>query len=130
MKILQILVLMFGSIIAVNAQTITDRSEKSILSGTVFDDKGSVIPQTKITFKTKDGKEFSTMSNQEGVFKIELNEGKYSIEFYKEGFERSVIDNYKLAFRTEMKLDISLEVGAMINPIPVPTKNKRKNINN
>lgn len=115
-KILQILVLIFCLSVVVNAQTITDRSEKSILSGTVFDKYGAVIPQTKITFTNKDGKEFITISNEEGFYKIELNEGKYEIEFDKEGFQKLVSDNYKLAFRSKIQLDISLDIRSCDDP--------------
>lgn len=117
MKVLQILALMFVFyVVAGNAQTITDRSEKSILSGTVFDEQGAVIQRAKITFTNQAGNEFIVLSNDDGVYKIELNEGKYKIEFSKEGFQNSVIDVYKLAFKTNMQLDISLDVGNCADP--------------
>ena len=130
MKILQILVLMFGLFIVVtNAQQVSEYAEKSTVSGTVFDDKGAVIPQTKVTFTNKAGAVLSTMTDRNGVYQIEINEGKYTISFFKEGFEISKIENYKLAFRTEMRLDISLDVLTYINTIEIvtPTKKKTKN---
>lgn len=126
MKFLQLTILILGLFIfAGNAQTITDRSEKSVLSGTVYDEYGAVIPQTKVSFTNADGKIFDTVTNEVGVFSIELNEGKYKIEFNKEGFAPYKIENYKVSFKTKMSLDISLDVGAMIDPIPVPAIKKK-----
>jgi hypothetical protein len=117
MKFLQICVLTLGLFVFVNnAQTITDRSEKSVLSGTVFDEQGAVIQRAKITFTNQAGMEFIVLSNDDGIYKIELNEGKYKIEFSQEGFQTSIIDVYKLAFKTKMQLDISLEVRNCGNP--------------
>jgi hypothetical protein len=127
MKILQVLILVFGLFVVADAQNISERSEKSTLSGTVFDETGAVIPETKVTFTDKAGKVFSVSTNEDGVFQIELNEGKYTVEFYKTNFKRYKIENYRLAFRSKMQFDISLEVAAMINIMPVSSKKiKRK----
>ncbi|MEP6903933.1 MAG: carboxypeptidase-like regulatory domain-containing protein [Actinomycetota bacterium] len=128
MKIMQILVLVFGLFVVVNAQNVSERLEKSNLSGTVFDETGAVITQTKVAFTSKTGKVFNTVTNQDGIYQIELNEGNYLIEFYKEGFKPYKFENYKLAFRSKMQLDVSLDVGAMIDTYPIRSKKKKRKI--
>lgn len=117
MKILQLTVLILGLFVFANeAQTIADSSEKFVLSGTVFDGQGAVIQRTKITFTDQSGKEFIALSNDDGFYKIELNEGKYKIEFSQDGFQSTIIDTYKLAFKAKMQLDISLDVRSYDDP--------------
>lgn len=102
------------------------QTEPAILSGTVFDDKGAVIPQTKISFTDSKGKVFKTFTNDDGVYSIELSEGKYKVEFNKENFSPYRIENYYIPFKTKMYLDISLEVGTIIDTITVSPKRLSK----
>src|SRR5438045_1663733 len=108
-KVLQVLILVLNLAVFAAAQKVSERSEKTTLGGTVFDNAGALIPQTKVTFTNQAGKVYTALTNEDGVFKIELNQGKYTIEFYKFGFKRFKIENYQLAFKSKMQFDVSLE---------------------
>ncbi|MGI9034434.1 MAG: hypothetical protein ACR2GD_00190, partial [Pyrinomonadaceae bacterium] len=60
MKILQILILIFGLNIFANAQ---DKEKSFILSGTIYAPK-TVVAETKITAENKDGQKFQTISDE------------------------------------------------------------------
>ena len=119
MKILQILVLMFGFVVLVNAQ-------KAVLSGTVYDANGAVIPATKITAINEKGERFETETNGEGVYVLNLafnlydtktssdfKIAKYEIVIDREkGFEKFVLTDFKFvpSYKGRMNLDIALDV--------------------
>lgn len=119
MKILQILVLIFGFVVLVNAQ-------KAVLSGTVYDANGAVIPETKIIAINEKGERFKTETNNEGVYVLNLpfnlydtkNSAHFKIAKYEiivdreRGFEKFVLKDFKFvpSYRGKMNLDIALEV--------------------
>lgn len=133
MKIFYVLVLIFGLVVFVNAQTISQYAEKSQLSGTVTDAMSAVIQNSRVIIRDKTGKIFETITNEDGVYKIELNEGNYSIEFSATGFKTFKIENYKVSFKGKMMFDVSLDVRDCSDPsiichfiIVEPAKEKKK----
>ncbi|CAN5609571.1 hypothetical protein BH18ACI1_BH18ACI1_03720 [soil metagenome] len=64
MKILQILVLIFGLVVCANSQT----TDKSILSGIVYDANGSVIIKARVKAINEKGEKFETVTNDEGIY--------------------------------------------------------------
>ena len=108
MKILQILALIFGLGICANAQN----TEKIfVLSGTVYDSVKAVIPATKLIAKNNDGRIFRVISNDEGVYKIELPFGKYTLEFNRDGFKNYIVKNFKNLSETDEIFDVDFIVG-------------------
>jgi len=107
MKFLQILVLILGLFIFANAQNAT-------LTGNVYDKHGSLIQYAAVKAKSKDGKEYTTKSNEDGIYEIELVNGTYSIEFSANLFETYTIQNYRVssAYKLKLNLDVILEVEA------------------
>ena len=65
MKFFQVLVLIFGLGVFTNAQ-------KAILSGTVTDKFGSVIPGAKVFALNEKGEKFETITNAEGNYVLNL----------------------------------------------------------
>ena len=123
MKIFQVLILILGLSIFANAQ-------KAILSGTVYDQTGAVIPETKITLMNKDGKEFAAFTNDDGVYTISVASGNYSLEVVNlrhAAWEKFIIQQYELAPVPKMNLDITLRInkeylkkyGSVLNIEPV-----------
>jgi hypothetical protein len=126
MKVLQILVLIFGLIVFANAQT----TEKAVLSGTVYDVNGAVIPGVNVVFVNQNGKRFETTTDKNGDYWYylpvskyesasgsELNETakliKYEIVFNDSrysGFQKFAIKDFILSGK--MQLDIVLEAKA------------------
>jgi hypothetical protein len=90
----------------------------TILTGTVAGEFG-VIPQTKIYFQNKNGKFFTTSTNDSGEYTFEPDEGIYTIEFNAEGFKPRVIGDYTITLKSKMQLDVALEIGDITNTITV-----------
>ncbi len=122
MKFLQILVLIFGLVILVNAQA----NDKAILSGTVYDVSGSLISDAKITAINQEGQKFETLTNTEGVYVLNLLFAKprfktikyeITIDETKRGFEKFVLKNFNFIQSTngKMQLDFALD---SLNPEP------------
>ena len=72
MKVLRILVLIFGLVVLANAQ-------KSFLSGTVYDSNGAVILGTKVYATNVKGQKIETIVNTDGNYLLELPVGVYTI---------------------------------------------------
>jgi len=119
MKILQILVLIFGLVIFADAL-------KAVLSGTIYDANGAVIPETKITAINEKGEKFETKTNSEGIYVLNLpfnlydtrTSSNYKIAKYEivvdreKGFEKFVLKEFKFVptYKGKMNLDIALDV--------------------
>lgn len=63
MKFLQILVLILGLVTLANAQ-------KSILSGTIYDQDGAIIPNAEVKLKNKKNKIYKAKTSDDGVYEI------------------------------------------------------------
>lgn len=107
MKVLQILVLIFGLSIFTIAQ---DKEKLFVLSGIVYDAEKSLVPVTEITAKNKDGRKFQTFSNEKGVYRISIPFREYTVAFRKDGFKKSVYTNVENLTADEKKIDVSLEI--------------------
>ncbi len=118
MKILQILVLIFGFIVIVNAQhdsKLQEQSEqKMILTGAIFDKNGAVILNAKIVAIQNSGTKYETNTDTEGIYRIELPLTIYNIEVSAAGFCTSKIASYRIVDSTykKMSLDVVLEVAS------------------
>ncbi|HEX8250746.1 MAG TPA: carboxypeptidase-like regulatory domain-containing protein [Pyrinomonadaceae bacterium] len=105
MKVLQILVLIIGFAFVANAQT----TEKAVLTGTVYDQSGAVIPNINVGFINSEGEKFKSFTNEEGFYWIYLPKSKYEITFGNDnsGFLKYVVKDYILA--SKMQLDVALK---------------------
>ena len=120
MKILQILVLILGLVIFTNAQ-------KAILSGTLYDAVGAVIPDVKIMAINEKGEKFEALTNDNGVYSLMLPFNQYDaktsssnfkiakfeivVDLENRGFEKFVTKDIKLipAYSGRMFFDIALD---------------------
>ena len=100
MKVLQILVLMCGLVVSLNAQ-------KASLSGTVTDKQGALIPNAKVEAKNLQGKIISARTNDGGQYQLELIEGEYNIEITLTPFDKFSLSNYWVIYK--MQLDVALQ---------------------
>jgi Carboxypeptidase regulatory-like domain len=108
MKVLQILVLIFGFTVFANSQ---NAEKMFVLSGTVFDSEKSVVPGTEITAENEDGRKFQTTSDEKGVYKISIPFGEYTIIFHKDGFKITKVIEFENSLLPEKSFDANLEVG-------------------
>lgn len=127
MKILQILVLTLVLLVL----TVGAVAQKAVLSGTVYDANGAVIPETKITATNEKGEKFETVSNSEGIYILNLAFNQYdtrkSADFEiaeyeitverEKGFEKFVLKKFKFipSYKGKMNLDIALDVAENTN---------------
>lgn len=126
MKILQILVLIFGLIVSINAQN-------AALSGAITDEFGAFIPDVKIEAKGIDSKIISTRTKDNGSYLLYLPKGSYQIEVTKPPFQKFSISNYPVAQHRQMKLDIVLsceECELIELPSNANLQNKNENTKN
>ncbi len=100
MRVLQVLAFILGFVIFADAQ-------EAILSGTVTDTIGSVIPNAKVEAKNLEGKIISARTNEVGAYQLELIEGEYSIEITLTPFEKFSVSNYWILHK--MQLDVALQ---------------------
>ncbi len=127
MKVLQILVLIFGLSVFANAQ-------KIVLSGVIYDSQGAVVVGTNVKLTNEKGESFETKSNDEGIYSINLLPEIYKVSFEQSGFRKTIINNFKIVDSTYGKInhDVVLEgenpepcgySGAdCLNSSPVETK--------
>ncbi len=108
MKILQILVLIFALSICANAQ---NTKKLFVLSGTVYDSVKAFVPATKLIAKHKDGRIFRAVSNDDGVYKIKLPFGNYTLKFNKDGFKNYIVNNFENFSETDENFDVDFIVG-------------------
>lgn len=118
MKFLQVLVLIFGLSIFAGAQ-------KAILSGTVYDANGSVVPKVKIAAINEKGEKFEGVTNDEGVYILNLpfnlydsktttnfRIAKYLLVIDKaNGFDKFLLKDFKFvpAYSGKMIFDLALD---------------------
>ncbi|MCY7375143.1 MAG: carboxypeptidase-like regulatory domain-containing protein [Pyrinomonadaceae bacterium] len=149
MKVLQILFLMLGLTVLVNAQ-------KAILSGILYDAVGAVIPEVKVTAVNEKGEKFEAVTNDNGVYSLSLPYNLYDartssanskiakfeiiVDLEYRGFEKFVVKDFKFipAYSGKMFFDIALDVknpepcgyagaGCLESPIVENTKEKVQN---
>ena len=108
-------------LLTISLSTVAQTKDTSKLSGTIYDAKGSVVVDAKITAAGR-GKVFTTVSNQEGVYVLTLpfiryqpsqtfKQISYDISVESPGFKRSETKNYVFIPSQfgKMYFDIALE---------------------
>ena len=134
MRILKILILLFGIPLFVSAQT----NNTSKLTGIVYDAQGSVVVDARVMAKGPNGKVFEGITNAEGIYVLTLaynkyeagstfKEARYDITVKAHAFKNSVTNGFVFIPSQfgAMHLDIALEVETIIDRIAVPKKKRR-----
>ena len=70
--------------------------KKVVLSGTVYDTNGAVIPFSHVLAQSPAGKEYRATTNGEGVYKIELPIDIYAIKVDAPGFCPSRVSFFRV----------------------------------
>lgn len=104
--------IILGCFVAAFSQSTTELSEKSTLSGTVTDQMSAVIANATVKIRDDAGKEQVVLTDEYGVYKVQLNEGLYSLEFHATGFINYAMAKYRIPFKGNIRLDVSLGVTA------------------
>jgi outer membrane receptor protein involved in Fe transport len=109
-------ILILSSHLIAGAQTTT-----AILSGTVTDNKGAVVPDVSITIASAaTGLKRQATTNSEGFFTVPLlPPGLYSLQAARTGFAPVEINNIELPVAGQVALDINLRVGGIGDEINI-----------
>ena len=107
--------------IALCAATLFGQSERGIITGTVRDASGAVVPAAKITLSnTQTGVNFTAPSNASGEYTVpQLQVGTYNIRVEKAGFRPASITGLVLNASGTVRADATLEVGTSAQAIEV-----------
>ncbi len=123
---------------------ITSETKKSdfvsgILTGTVYDPNGAVIVKAKVAAINEKGERFETITNDAGIYNLELpyhqydgkfnfRLAKYEIIVEKENFEKTIIKNFKFApsYTGKVNLDFALDVFVNITTITIQKDKNNK----
>jgi hypothetical protein len=98
-----------------------------ILIGTVYDTNHAVIADSEVVAQNFEGKDYSVMTNDEGVYKFELPFATYRIEANASGFCPRRVDVLRVHNTPTQKLDFVLEIKQGDRPCAQKTmiKNER-----
>ena len=98
------------------------------LTGSVYDDFGSVIPNSIVKARGIDKTDRTVRTNDEGVFKINLIGGNYLIEVRAMGFRPFRIEGFRIITSGRENLEIVLD--HLMKPgdhsVQVPISKKKK----
>src|SRR5438067_1440503 len=96
-------------------------SDTGSISGVVTDPTGAVVPDVTVTARnTSTGIERSVVTNAQGVYALpNLAVGTYDLTFRKEGFKELRQTGLKVDVTAEVRQDVKLEVGAVVQEITV-----------
>lgn len=91
------------------SQCVSAQDSKTIVSGVITIRHGAVIPNAKVIGEDKEGKRFSSVTNSDGEFKLELPGGVYKIEIISYPFTEFVIAEYLVGSSGNMRLNVVLQ---------------------
>lgn len=117
MKKLPVLLIVFACLASVlQAQTIT-----GTITGTVTDASGALAPNTKVTATNEGtGVQTAATTNQAGIYNLPfLPVGRYTISAEAGGFKKSVVGPFALETNQVVRMDVTLEVGAVTESVEV-----------
>lgn len=97
------------------------QSERGVITGTITDKSGAVVPGARITITNKATNVVNSFpATETGDFTVpSLPPGEYSVKAEKDGFKPSIVTRIELNASATIRIDISLEVGTSTQAIEV-----------
>jgi hypothetical protein len=104
------------------------QSEKAQLTGTITDNSGALVPGVEIRVtNVATGEKRTAVSNEAGLWTVPLLEpGKYEIASSRQGFRSVTRTNIELHVNQTMRVDLALEVGALLAGRACPARFPRR----
>src|SRR5437588_5775569 len=97
------------------------QSERGTVSGTIRDSTGAVIPGAKVAItNTATGVATNLTSNEVGEYTLpNLQVGSYNVKVEKEGFRPALLSGLAVDAATNVRADVTLEVGQSSQAVEV-----------
>src|SRR5688500_1740260 len=113
MKIFKFLAIAIVLLIVGCAGTVFGQSDRGSIRGTVTDPNGAVVANAKVVVTgTEPGETRETTTSDDGIYVFpELRASTYRITVEAQGFQRTAIEDFKVAVQVTHSLDIQLQVG-------------------
>ena len=109
-------ILILGLVLLVGQVAVQAQSTTGSISGTVTDQTGAVVPGATVTARSESGQEYSTVTNDRGMFTIPGVVGgspTYTVTVTATGFKKYVVSNVKVDIATPATVNAQLETGAI-----------------
>lgn len=119
--------IVFGlsAILLSNAMLLTAQSTQSTILGTVRDASGAVVPAARVVITNADqASSTGYVTDANGDFQAQdLPPGTYQVQVTKTGFETKLIESLGLGARQQLRVDVTLIVGASQQEVTVNASN-------
>jgi len=90
------------------------------ISGTVTDANGAGVPSATVVITSSTGKEFTAVTNGEGIYKVPAVEtGLYTVTTTAQGFKRSVVTSVKVDVGAPATANVILQTGDVKETITI-----------
>jgi hypothetical protein len=88
---------LFGSTQRLNGQSGSPATRGlSMVSGRVFDQNGAVIVGSEVSLAGDQGAKFGAVTNDEGIYRVDLPAGFYSLQIRASGFSTLTLECYQI----------------------------------
>lgn len=97
------------------------QTSRGSLTGMVTDSSGAAVPEAQVTVvMNATGAKYETRTNQLGLYNVgSLPSGAYDLTFQANGFKKSLHRGVAVAIADVIRVDVSLEIGAVADSIEV-----------
>jgi len=96
------------------------QTDRGTITGTISDPAGAVVPNAKIEAKNVDtGAVTAGGSSATGNYVISLPAGRYELSVIVPGFKKFIRPNLQVTVATDVRSDVTLEVGAATESVTV-----------
>ncbi len=112
------------------------QSDRGTITGTVTDNSGAVVPHAVVVaVNSENGTEFQVATSETGNYTISsLRPGTYNVSAEAAGFKKITRTGILVAVATNVRVDVTLEVGATTESLTVTAEaplsgNRRRHAN-
>lgn len=95
-QLLTVALLLLPAVVAQQQPPFPTNPPKTILLGTVYDTNHSLIFRARVVARDRDGKDYWTTTNSEGVYSFDIPAGIYRVEANAESFCPKRVGNFNL----------------------------------
>jgi hypothetical protein len=100
---------------------ILGQEKSGIISGTVIDPTGAVIPEVKVVVNNlASGRSLTTTTGGDGTYRLqEIEPGRYSVIFEKSGFAKYEVPDSLVLVGKTLRVDAAMTVGSLTQTVEV-----------